>query len=69
LVKADDGTRAGRIMGRDGLTPEAAARRLASRAGDETLLPHVQAVIDNDGDLDSLRKRIGEYVDREMDYR
>jgi dephospho-CoA kinase len=58
LVTASDTTRAERIMRRDGIAPEAAARRLASRVGDEELKPFAQVIIDNDGDLEGLRKKI-----------
>jgi dephospho-CoA kinase len=60
LVTASDTIRAERIMARDGLTPQAAARRLASRAGDEALVPHADAVIRNDGSPDELRKKVCE---------
>jgi dephospho-CoA kinase len=58
LVTASDTTRAERIMKRDGLTPEAAARRLASRVGDDELKAFAHIIIKNDGDFESLKKTV-----------
>lgn len=60
LVTASDTRRAERIMERDGITIEAAVRRLASRAADEVRMPYAHIVIENDGDIVQLRQRTAE---------
>ena len=58
LVTASDETRLLRIIARDGLSHEAAQKRLASRPGDTALRPHAQVIIENDGGLDALYKNV-----------
>ncbi|MCL2605093.1 MAG: dephospho-CoA kinase [Defluviitaleaceae bacterium] len=59
LITASDTLRAERIIARDGLTPEDAARRLAGRVGDEALKPYADVIIENDGALEILREKVG----------
>jgi len=51
LVTASTETKLTRIINRDGITLEAAAKRLASRAGDEALMPYADVIIDNSSDV------------------
>jgi len=60
LVTASDTRRAERIMARDGITHESAARRLASRVSDDELAAYAHVVISNEGDLTDLREKLNE---------
>ncbi|MCL2187859.1 MAG: dephospho-CoA kinase [Defluviitaleaceae bacterium] len=62
LITASDTTRAERIMQRDNISPESAVRRLASRAGDEARIPYAQAVLENEGDINTLREKIQQVI-------
>jgi len=55
LVTAPDETRLQRIQSRDGLTREAALRRLQSRSSDEKLHQHTSLIIQNNADLATLQ--------------
>ena len=64
LITADHETRLLRIIARDGISREAAEKRLASRQGDEALRPYADVVIENNGDnLTILRGRVVEALD------
>jgi dephospho-CoA kinase len=67
LVTAPEALRKSRIIRRDGLTPQEAAKRMASRRGEEALLPYAHVVIRNDGTTDSLHARVGDAL-RSMPY-
>jgi len=59
LVTADYETRLARIIKRDNISQEAAEKRLASRPGDEALMPYTDIVIENNGDdLADLRGKV-----------
>ena len=59
LVTANHATRLARIIARDAITRSAAAKRLASRAGDEALKPHADVIIENNGeDLTALKEKV-----------
>jgi len=58
LITASHETRMKRIMKRDNLTHDAAAKRLASRQGDEALKPHVHIVIENNDVFADLIARV-----------
>ncbi|MCL2500209.1 MAG: dephospho-CoA kinase [Defluviitaleaceae bacterium] len=58
LIIASDSARAERIIKRDGITPEAAVRRLAGRVGDEALKPYANFIIENESGFDNLREEI-----------
>jgi len=55
LVTAPYETCIKRIQARDGINANAAARRLASRKGEDFLRPFATYVIENNGDLEKLR--------------
>ena len=55
LITAPDEVRITRITIRDGIDEESAKCRLSSRPGDESLRPHVDVIIENDGDINKLR--------------
>ena len=57
-VVADKETRIGRIMSRDGITRDAAEKRIASQMPDETLISKCDHVIYNNSDIESLREQI-----------
>jgi dephospho-CoA kinase len=58
LITANDTLRAERIIQRDNITREAAARRLASRVGDEALQSYADIVIENNDGIESLREKV-----------
>ena len=58
LVTATDENRLARIMSRDGIDIKTATRRLKSRAGDDVLRLHADVIIENNGDITSLRAQI-----------
>jgi dephospho-CoA kinase len=58
LVTAYDSIRVARIMLRDNIDRETATRRVNSRAGDDFLLPFANKVIENNGDIESLRRAV-----------
>ena len=58
LVTASDDNRLARIMFRDGIDIETATCRLKSRAGDDSLRPYADVIIENNSDIASLRKEI-----------
>ena len=57
-VVADRETRTGRIMRRDGITLDAAEKRIASQMPDEILISKCDHVIYNNSDVESLREQI-----------
>ena len=64
LVTASHATRLARIISRDSISPEAAAKRLASRAGDDALKPHADVIIENNGeDLPALKKEVAKTLE------
>ncbi|MCL2378076.1 MAG: dephospho-CoA kinase [Defluviitaleaceae bacterium] len=58
LITASHDIRLERIMARDNITKEAAEKRLASRAGDETLKPHATTIIQNNEGLAELKNQV-----------
>lgn len=56
LVTAPDEVRLARIMTRDNIDEATATRRLHSRAGDDTLRPFADVVLDNSGGLQALQE-------------
>jgi dephospho-CoA kinase len=58
LVSAPKAQRKARIIARDGLTEEAAEKRLASRQSEAGLVPHAHVVIHNDGSMEALSKAV-----------
>ncbi|MCL1845784.1 MAG: dephospho-CoA kinase [Defluviitaleaceae bacterium] len=58
LVSASDEKRIERITARDAIDEAAAKRRLQSRAGDDTLRPHANVFIENNGSAIALRSRV-----------
>ncbi|MCL2571494.1 MAG: dephospho-CoA kinase [Defluviitaleaceae bacterium] len=58
LITANHETKIKRIMKRDNITRDVAAKRLASRQGDEALKPHVHIVIENNNDFADLAVRV-----------
>ncbi len=58
LVTANTGLRIRRIILRNGLSYEAAAKRVASQTPDEEKLPFASVVIDNNGSLGELIERV-----------
>jgi dephospho-CoA kinase len=57
-VVADRGTRIARIMSRDGISYDAAEKRIASQMKDEILISKCVHVIYNNADIESLREQI-----------
>lgn len=57
-VLADDTIRVARIIARDGITEEQAKARISSQLEASRLKEMVDYVIDNDGDLESLRVKV-----------
>ena len=57
-VLADRDVRTTRIMSRDGITLDAAEKRIASQMPDETLISKCDHVIYNNSDIESLREQI-----------
>ena len=57
-VVADKETRIARIMSRDGITRDAAEKRIASQMPDEILISKCDYVIYNNSDIESLREQI-----------
>ena len=57
-VVADREIRTGRIMSRDGITRDAAEKRIASQMPDEILISKCDHVIYNNSDIESLREQI-----------
>ena len=58
LITANHDIRLKRIMARDNITQEAAEKRLASRKGDQALKPHASIIIENNGNIDTLKKNV-----------
>jgi dephospho-CoA kinase len=58
LVTADDETRIGRIMRRDGCAREQAQKRLATQMPDEEKRPFAHTVITNDGNIEQLHNEL-----------
>ena len=58
LVTATNEARLARIISRDGIDAETATRRIKSRAGDDSLRPHADVIIENNTDLASLRRAV-----------
>ncbi|MBM4379127.1 MAG: dephospho-CoA kinase [Deltaproteobacteria bacterium] len=58
LVAASEDTQRARLVARDGLTPEEAEARIRSQLPLEAKRRHARWVIENDGDLDSLRAQV-----------
>lgn len=58
-VVSDTELRVERIVRRDGIAREQAIRRINSQINDEILIQKSDYVIVNDGDLDTLRERVG----------
>ena len=57
-VTADKETRIARIMTRDGITREKAEQRIASQHDDAFFAAHCDALIENNGDLDTLASAV-----------
>ena len=58
LITASSETRIKRITARDGLTKEAAQKRLANRVGEEVLKLYADVVIQNEGTTQELREQV-----------
>jgi len=59
LVAANHEVKLSRIMLRDSITKDAAEKRLASRKGEDALIPYASTVIENNGDdLEVLRSQV-----------
>ena len=58
LVFATNEIRLNRIITRDSIDIETATRRLKSRVGDDALRPYADVIIENNGDIASLRAQI-----------
>jgi len=58
LITANHEIRLARIITRDNISKEAAEKRLASRKGDEALIPHADVIIENNGSLPELERNI-----------
>ena len=58
LITANTGLRIRRIILRNGLSYEAAAKRVASQMSDEEKLPFASVVIDNNGSLEELIEKV-----------
>ncbi len=59
VVDADEATQVRRLMARNGLSRDEAQQRLDAQASRERRLAAADHVIDNSGDLDDLRRRVG----------
>ena len=57
-VLADRGLRLERIMARDGLTAEAAMRRILAQKSDEFFKTHSDYIVENNGSLESLAPQV-----------
>ena len=57
-ILAPHAARLGRLVARDGLTTEAAERRIAAQMDDATLMQKTDYQIHNDGDVAALREKI-----------
>jgi len=57
-VFAPENTRMERIINRDGISHESAARRMASQMPENILRQHVDIAIENSGNLDDLKKQV-----------
>ena len=57
-VLADRGIRLERIMARDGLTAEAAMRRILAQKSDEFFKAHSDYIVENNGALESLAPQV-----------
>ncbi|MEG2074402.1 MAG: dephospho-CoA kinase, partial [Angelakisella sp.] len=62
VVSADDTTRLGRIMKRDKISPDEAARRMGSQHTDEFFASHADYIISNSGDSVELRLAVLELL-------
>ena len=65
-VTAPRETRLKRIMARDGLTRYDAERRLDAQRNDEYFSEHCDAVLENDGGVDELRKNIDRLMEEKL---
>ena len=57
-VIADSHTRVERIMARDGISEAEAEQRIASQMSDAELISRSDFVINNNGDIHSLRRQV-----------
>ena len=57
-VLADKQLRLERIMARDGISPEAAMRRILAQKSDDFFKAHSDFVIENNGNVESLTPRV-----------
>ena len=64
VVDCDEETQLERLLERDGETEERARRILAAQASRQDRLDIADDVITNDGDIDSLEKRVDELHER-----
>ena len=60
VVAAGQDSKLGRIKARDGISHEHAQNRLASQLDEKELEKHADVVIENNGTLDELKKRVRE---------
>lgn len=58
-VRCPDGIRLERLMARNGLSREEALKRMASQAPQEEILAPATRIVDNDGTLDDLMRKVG----------
>ena len=63
-VIADDEIRLSRIVARDGISRDAAQRRLQSQIPNDVLVRRADYVIENNGDISDLKHRIDELIDK-----
>ena len=59
-VVADEATRIGRIVDRDGISKEQAKSRIAAQIPADVLIEKSDFVVENNGDVDELRSKINE---------
>jgi dephospho-CoA kinase len=64
VMAAPESLRLSRILKRDGLTPAEAQARLGAQTPPALLRQHAQVVIENDGDLPALERKISDLVSR-----
>ncbi|NLT96736.1 MAG: dephospho-CoA kinase [Christensenellaceae bacterium] len=62
LVTADLETRIRRVMQRDGLTHDEVLQRICAQMSDEEMRRYADEVIENNGTLEQLHKKIGELL-------
>lgn len=66
LITANTASRIRRIMDRDGLTYEEATARIARQMPDEEKLPFASTVIENDGSIEELIRKVDEAYAAEL---